>query len=126
VLYQATCAVQNLNTIFDGLRSTGYDGLIVALTYYALDYRDTSGALLLNSAMLTAAKGRAGVLVASGFDAWMEPSKAANGDTCAAGLRIKGGRRHHRRELPGFGTGLSQPPPALTELVYQFRQAASA
>jgi lysophospholipase L1-like esterase len=88
VTYQATCAVQNLNTIFNGLRSTGYNGLIVALTYYALDYRDTSGALLLNSAMITSAKGRPGVLVASGFDAWVAPALAVGGDTCVAGLRI--------------------------------------
>jgi GDSL-like Lipase/Acylhydrolase family len=86
--YFATCAVQNLNTIFDGLRSTGYNGLIVALTYYALDYRDTSGTQLLNSAMIAAADHRPGVLIASGFDAWQAPALAAGGDTCAAGLRI--------------------------------------
>ena len=87
--YLATCAVQNLNTILDGLRATGYKGLIVALTYYALDYSDitnTSGTQLLNDAMIKAVDDRPGVLVASGFDAWKGP--ANGGDTCAAGLRI--------------------------------------
>jgi len=86
--YFATCAVQNLNTIFDVLRATGYNGLIVPLTYYALDYKNTSGTQLLNNAMIAAAAGRPGVLVASGFDAWKAPALAAGGDTCAAGLRI--------------------------------------
>jgi lysophospholipase L1-like esterase len=101
VQYFATCAVQNLNIIFDGLRSTGYNGLIVALTYYAVDYRDPSGALLLNNSITTAAAGRPGVLVASGFDAWKGPSLAAGGDTCAAGLRIA---------LPGGGCDIHPSP----------------
>lgn len=95
-LYFAICAVQNLETIFAALRGTGYSGLIVALTYYALDYSDPAsvgGALLLNSAMITAA-GRHGVLVASGFDAWKATALAAGGSSCTAGLLIalpKGG-----------------------------------
>ena len=86
-LYFATCAVQNLETIFARLRGTGYEGLIVAMTYYALDYRDTSGAMLLNGAMITAA-GRHGVLIASGLDAWRATAMAAGGSSCAAGLLI--------------------------------------
>ncbi len=31
------CAVQNLEKIFGAIRGTGYTGLIVAMTYYALD-----------------------------------------------------------------------------------------
>jgi lysophospholipase L1-like esterase len=88
--YFATCAVQNLETIFTALRGTGYTGLIVALTYYAQDYSDASsvgGAALLNGAMITAAS-RHGVLIASGFDAWKATALKAGGDTCAAGLRI--------------------------------------
>src|SRR4029077_8271047 len=38
----------NLNTIFAGIRSTGDNGLIVAVTYYSLAYPNTSGADLLN------------------------------------------------------------------------------
>jgi lysophospholipase L1-like esterase len=84
----ATISV-NLNTIFTELRATGYTGLIVALTYYATNYRDTSGTAFLNSTMIGAATAH-GALIASGLDAWAQTALAApfNGDTCAAGLRI--------------------------------------
>jgi GDSL-like Lipase/Acylhydrolase family len=90
VVYFHTCAVQNLETIFGALRGTGYTGLIVALTYYALDYSDPAsvgGAQLLNGPMITAAS-HFGVLVASGFDAWEATAQAAGGSSCAAGLLI--------------------------------------
>jgi lysophospholipase L1-like esterase len=88
VVYFSTCAVQNLKTIFAAIRETGYEGLIVALTYYAIDYRDVSGAYLLNSAMITAAAQSDHVLVASGFDAFKPAAMAAGGSSCAAGLLI--------------------------------------
>jgi lysophospholipase L1-like esterase len=75
----------NLNTIFANLRATGYTGLIVAVTYYSLDYSDTSGAVALNSPMIAAAAGN-GALVASGLDAWA--STANGGSSCTAGLLI--------------------------------------
>lgn len=75
----------NLVTIFRALRATGYTGLIVAVTYYALDYSDVSGAVLLNSPMVAAATAN-GVLVASGLDAWAE--KADGGSSCVAKLLI--------------------------------------
>jgi lysophospholipase L1-like esterase len=80
----------NLNTIFANLRATGYHGLIVALTYYALDYRDTSGALALNGPMIAAA-GAHHVFVASGLEAWRAVATAppASGDSCVAGLLIR-------------------------------------
>lgn len=77
----------NLRTIFAALRGTGYTGLIVALTYYALDYSDTSVTVLLNNPMVDAAS-RYGVLVASGFEAWKPDAVAAGGSSCAAGLLI--------------------------------------
>ncbi len=83
----------NLRTIFAALRATGYSGLIVALTYYALDYNDTAGAVLLNNPMVDAAS-HFGVLIASGFEAWKPVAVAAGGSSCAAGLLIplpKGG-----------------------------------
>ncbi len=85
------CAVQNLEAIFAAIRATGYTGLIVAMTYYALDYRDQTGLFfsgLLNGAMETAAAHSDGVLVASGFDAWKAQSLAVGGSSCTAGLRI--------------------------------------
>jgi hypothetical protein len=80
--------VQNLKAIFAAIRETGYEGLIVALTYYALDYNDVSGTYLLNSPMLAAAAQSDNVLVASGFNAFRPASVAAGGSSCAAGLLI--------------------------------------
>jgi len=78
----------NLNTILDGIRSTGYTGLIVALTYYSLVYPDTSGADLLNEPMIAAANAH-GAFVASGVDAWRTRAlTAGGGSTCLAGLRL--------------------------------------
>ena len=81
----------NLNTILSNLRSAGYAGLIVAVTYYALNYAAPSvaGTVALNGTMIGAAQA-SGALVASGFNAWQAKSLAppANGDSCLAGLRI--------------------------------------
>jgi lysophospholipase L1-like esterase len=78
----------NLNAIFAQVRGTGYTGLIVAVTYYALDYADTSGAIFLNGPMIAAA-GAHGALVASGLDAWRATAVAAGGSSCVAGLLIR-------------------------------------
>jgi lysophospholipase L1-like esterase len=77
----------NLNTIFDALRATGYTGLIVALTYYSLDYRDESGARLLNAPMIAAATAHH-LVIADGLGAWRAAANAAGGSSCAAGLLI--------------------------------------
>jgi len=85
------CAVQNLETIFAAIRGTGYSGLIVAMTYYALDYSDRTGLFvsgLLNGAMETAAAHSDRVLVASGFKAWQPFTAAFGGSSCKAGLLI--------------------------------------
>jgi lysophospholipase L1-like esterase len=85
------CAVQNLETIFKAIRATGYTGLIVALTYYSLDYSDPVqvGAFLLNGAMETAAAHSDHVLVADGFKAWKPFTAAFAGSSCNAGLLIR-------------------------------------
>jgi lysophospholipase L1-like esterase len=75
----------NLNKIFEAIRATGYSGLIVAVTYYALDYHNTTGAVILNNPMVAAATAN-GALVASGLDAWA--ATAAGGSSCTAGLLI--------------------------------------
>ena len=75
----------NLNAIFDALRATGYRGLIVAVTYYSLDYSDTSGSALLNAPMIAAAKAHR-LLVADGLAAWAPVAKG--GSSCTAGLLI--------------------------------------
>jgi lysophospholipase L1-like esterase len=80
----------NLTTIFSKIRSTGYSGLIVAVTYYALDYEDGVGVFLTQTGeSLTKAAGSAfDVKIASGFDAWAPVAATADGDSCAAGLLI--------------------------------------
>jgi lysophospholipase L1-like esterase len=78
----------NLNTIFTALRATGYTGLIVAVTYYSLDYTNNnaeSGAIALNAPMIAAAQAH-GAVIADGLAAWRG---VASGETsCAAGLLI--------------------------------------
>jgi lysophospholipase L1-like esterase len=80
----------NLRDIFAALRATGYSGLIVGVTYYALNYSDSTsvaGVQGLNAQMIDAAHAY-GVLIASGFDAWAPVAARAGGDSCAAGLLI--------------------------------------
>ena len=80
----------NLTSILSQIRAAGYDGLIVAVTYYSLSYSDPAsvgGALALNGQMIAAAAAN-GALVASGFNAWQPTALAAGGDSCAAGLLI--------------------------------------
>ena len=88
----AAVMLTNLNTIFSKIRSTGYHGLIVAVTYYALDYRDTSGSLFLNGPMIAAATAH-GAVIASGLVAWQATALAVpapnSGDSCVAGLLIR-------------------------------------
>lgn len=81
----------NLNTILADIRSTGYTGLIVGVTYYAINYGDPAsagGALALN-AQMSAAAANHGAIIASGFDAWAPTAATAGGDSCAAGLLIR-------------------------------------
>lgn len=80
----------NLETIFSALRATGYNGLIVAVTYYSLDYSDPTSvgtSIALNGQMIAAAEDH-GVLVASGFDAWQPVALGAGGSSCTAGLLL--------------------------------------
>jgi lysophospholipase L1-like esterase len=79
----------NLGHIFAALRATGYEGKIVALTYYALVYDAAGqyGAALLNNPMINAAQ-PFNVRIASGFDAFKPFAAAHGGSSCAAGLLI--------------------------------------
>jgi lysophospholipase L1-like esterase len=78
----------NLHTIFLAIRSTGYTGLIVAVSYYALDYNSPLGALALQ-AQIASAGSTFSVKLASGFNAWAPVAATAGGDSCAAGLLIR-------------------------------------
>jgi len=81
----------NLTTIFSLIRSTGYTGLIIGVTYYALNYGDPAsvGITLAGQGVMTAAGSGFGVKIASGFSAWAPVAATAGGDSCAAGLLIR-------------------------------------
>jgi lysophospholipase L1-like esterase len=82
----------NLDTILSALRGTaGYRGEIVLVTYYAVNYRDAAGVGQIEAlnAVLSGAGERFGARIASGFAAFEAAAADADGDTCAAGLRIK-------------------------------------
>ena len=79
---------KNLQTIFKGIRGTGYRGQIVLLNYYSYNYNDgllTAEIQILNSALAQGAEGYH-VKIASAFDAYKAATAQNNGDTCAAAL----------------------------------------
>jgi lysophospholipase L1-like esterase len=82
----------NLTAIYTQIRDVGhYQGLLVALTYYALDYSDpvqVAGTQLLDSVIASVTTAFGGK-VADGFAAFQGPSAAFGGSPCAAGLLIK-------------------------------------
>ena len=87
----ASAITTNLTTIFRELRGTGYQGPIVVLSYYSLNYGDPAqlqSAEFLDSVLQNAANLNGGI-VADGFDAFLGPSLPFGGDPCAAGLLIK-------------------------------------
>jgi hypothetical protein len=68
-----------------------YQGPIVALTYYSLNYADpaqVAGTLFLDTVIANVTTADGGV-VANGFAAFQARSAAFGGDPCAAGLLIK-------------------------------------
>ncbi len=82
----------NLTAIYQAIRSTGYKGRIVALTYYVLNYKDPVQLLVISSlnAVVSAVTQGFGGRVADGFDAFGAIALSlAGGDSCAAGLLIK-------------------------------------
>jgi lysophospholipase L1-like esterase len=83
---------QNLGTAVARIRATGYTGPIVLVNYYAFNYTDarqTGGFGALAQAIAAVAAASPNVKVADAFKAFALASSASNGDTCAAGLRIK-------------------------------------
>lgn len=82
---------QNLDTIFAGLRGIGYNGPIVALNYYAFNYKDPFQVgvfTALNNVIASSAKTYS-VAVADGYKAFQIATTFTNGDACAAGLLLK-------------------------------------
>jgi lysophospholipase L1-like esterase len=79
----------NLDTIYNGLRSDAhYGGTIVALTYYATDYRDPMQLAAVGSVdAVVASRALAhGANVGEGFAAFAIGSRTTGGDPCKAGL----------------------------------------
>ena len=84
----------NLGEIYRRMRvDAGYRGQIVALTYYAFDYTNTSEVQVIAAvnSVVEAVTIAAGGQVASGFAAFLAASAAAGapGKPCAAGLLIR-------------------------------------
>jgi lysophospholipase L1-like esterase len=82
----------NLTAIYTQIRDVAqYQGPLVALTYYSLDYSDpvqVAGTQLLDSVIASVTEAFGGK-VADGFAAFQVPSAAFGGSPCAAGLLIK-------------------------------------
>jgi lysophospholipase L1-like esterase len=82
---------QNLVAVYTAMRRTGFQGRLVALTYYSTDYRDVTGVAIIQAVngvvaqTTTAVGGR----VADGFGAFRAIAANSGGDTCAAGLLIR-------------------------------------
>jgi lysophospholipase L1-like esterase len=87
----ATQIATNLGTTLAAIRGAGYDGPLVAVSYYSLSYTDPAqiaGALFLNNTISAVAQAYGGI-VADGFAAFAAGSAASGGSPCAAGLLIK-------------------------------------
>lgn len=78
----------NLDAAFRALEAAHFNGRLVVVNYYSLDYADAAGTgltQLLNQAIA----GRAvadGAIVADAFSAFQHAAAGAGGHTCAAGL----------------------------------------
>jgi hypothetical protein len=86
-----TTLADNLTTIYATLRQTGFQGKLVVVTYYSLNYSDPS-----TTALVTAVDGTLaqvtkafGGTIADGFGVFKAASAPFGGDPCAAGLLIR-------------------------------------
>jgi lysophospholipase L1-like esterase len=81
----------NLTTIYTQIRKANYQGPLVALTYYSLNYADPAqvASLKLLNSVIASVTVAFGGKVADGFAAFEGPSMAVGGSPCAAGLLIK-------------------------------------
>ncbi len=80
----------NLTTIYSGLETAGFNGELVAVTYYSLDYADAAETGIIEELNATIAKvtQEFGGRVADGFGEFQQAAAAFGGDSCAAGLLI--------------------------------------
>jgi lysophospholipase L1-like esterase len=78
----------NMAQILQGLRSTGFRGVIIVVNYYSLDYNDlaiTNLVTSLNGTLATVAKAN-GAVVADVFAAFRNASSTTGQNPCKAGL----------------------------------------
>jgi lysophospholipase L1-like esterase len=80
----------NLTTIYSTLRQAGFQGALMAVTYYSLNYADLVGTAVITRFNNTLAEvtGAFGGKVADGFGEF-QAAAGAKGDSCAAGLLIR-------------------------------------
>jgi hypothetical protein len=85
-----TTLADNLTTIYTTLRQTGFQGKLVAVTYYSLNYADPSSTALVTTVdgTLTQVTKAFGGTIADGFGVFKAASAPFGGDPCAAGLLI--------------------------------------
>lgn len=82
----------NLATIYGRLRTEGhYQGELVALTYYAMNYGDPAEVATISAVNQVVARvtRRYDGTVADGFGAFHRVAAHSGGDSCAAGLLIR-------------------------------------
>jgi lysophospholipase L1-like esterase len=78
----------NMDAIFKAIEAAHFNGRLVVVNYYSLDYSDAAGTALttlLNQAVTRYANAD-GAIVADAFTAFAHAAAAAGGKTCAAGL----------------------------------------
>jgi lysophospholipase L1-like esterase len=78
----------NMDDIFRTLEAAHFNGRLIVVNYYSLDYADAAGTgltQLLNQAIASHAHAD-GAIVADAFTAFQQASASAGGHTCAAGL----------------------------------------
>lgn len=78
----------NMDAIFRTLSAAHFNGRLIVVNYYSLDYADAAGTAvtqLLNQAIASHAHAD-GAIVADAFSAFQQSSASASGHTCAAGL----------------------------------------
>ena len=82
----------NLTTIVQSLRATGYNGDLVLVNFYALNYANATETKLvkqLNSAIAGVASAQH-VTLADAYSAFSQAATRSGGDTCATGLLAPG------------------------------------
>jgi lysophospholipase L1-like esterase len=78
----------NMDAIFRAITAAHFNGRLIVVNYYSLDYADPAGTgltQLLNQAIASHADAD-GAIVANAFGAFQQAAASAGGHTCAAGL----------------------------------------